>query len=55
MKQYKIALLIGSLRKDSFNKQLADGLVKLPPVELFAHGPADPAVQVPLDLASNMS
>lgn len=31
MKQYNIALFIGSLRKDSFNKQLADGLTKLAP------------------------
>lgn len=31
MKQYKIALLVGSLRQDSFNQQLADGLIKLAP------------------------
>ena len=42
MKQYKIALLIGSLRKDSFNKQLADGLVKLAPEEFtFKHSRID--------------
>ncbi len=31
MHQYHIALIIGSLRKDSFNKKLAEGLVKLAP------------------------
>lgn len=31
MKQYKIALLIGSLRQDAFNKKLAAGLIKLAP------------------------
>lgn len=29
----------------------ATALVRLPPVELFAHGPADPALQVPPELA----
>ena len=33
MKQYNIAVLIGSLRKDSFNKKLAEGLSKLAPAE----------------------
>lgn len=33
MKQYKIALVIGSLRQDAFNKQLANGLIKLAPAE----------------------
>lgn len=31
MQQYHIALIIGSLRRDSFNKKLAEGLVKLAP------------------------
>lgn len=31
MQQYHIAVVIGSLRKDSFNKQLAEGLMKLAP------------------------
>ena len=31
MSQYKIALVVGSLRKDSFNRKLADALVKLAP------------------------
>jgi len=33
MSQYTIAVLIGSLRKDSFNKQLAHALAKLAPQE----------------------
>lgn len=33
MSQYQIAVLIGSLRKDSFNRQLANVLVKLAPAE----------------------
>lgn len=33
MKKYKIALVIGSLRKNSFNRQLADALVRLAPAE----------------------
>lgn len=33
MKQYRIALIIGSLRKDSLNKQLAQALIKLAPPE----------------------
>jgi chromate reductase, NAD(P)H dehydrogenase (quinone) len=33
MSRYQIALIVGSLRKDSFNKNLADALVKLAPPE----------------------
>lgn len=33
MQQYHIAVIIGSLRKDSFNKKLAEGLMKLAPPE----------------------
>jgi chromate reductase, NAD(P)H dehydrogenase (quinone) len=33
MSQYTIAVLVGSLRKDSFNKQLAAALTKLAPPE----------------------
>ena len=33
MSQYKIAVFIGSLRKDSFNRQLANAIVKLAPPE----------------------
>jgi len=31
MNQYQIAVIVGSLRKDSFNRQLANALVKLAP------------------------
>src|SRR5690554_231590 len=31
MSTYRIAVLVGSLRKDSFNRQLAEGLVQLAP------------------------
>jgi len=31
MRQYTIAVVVGSLRKDSFNRQLANALVKLAP------------------------
>src|SRR5688572_2703050 len=31
MSQYTIAVLVGSLRRESFNRQLADALVKLAP------------------------
>lgn len=34
MSQYQIALVIGSLRRDSFNRKLAEGLVALAPPEL---------------------
>jgi chromate reductase len=33
MSQYEIAVVIGSLRKDSFNRQLANAVVKLAPSE----------------------
>jgi chromate reductase len=33
MSQYKIAVIIGSLRKESLNRRLADALVKLAPPE----------------------
>lgn len=33
MSQYSIAVLVGSLRRESFNKQLASALVKLAPPE----------------------
>ncbi|MBX3621643.1 MAG: NAD(P)H-dependent oxidoreductase [Rhizobacter sp.] len=34
MNTYKIAVVVGSLRKESFNRRLADGLVKLAPASL---------------------
>jgi chromate reductase len=38
MTQYDIAVVVGSLRKDSFNRKLADGIVKLAPKEFsFTH------------------
>jgi chromate reductase len=38
MSQYPIALLVGSLRRNSFNRQLAEALVSLAPPELsFRH------------------
>lgn len=38
MSQYPIALLVGSLRRNSFNRQLADALAALAPQELsFQH------------------
>lgn len=33
MSQYQIAVVIGSLRKDSFNRQLANAIAKLAPAE----------------------
>ncbi|MGH9668074.1 MAG: NAD(P)H-dependent oxidoreductase, partial [Bryobacteraceae bacterium] len=33
MAQYQIAVVVGSLRRDSFNRQLANALVKLAPPE----------------------
>jgi chromate reductase, NAD(P)H dehydrogenase (quinone) len=33
MSQYQIALIVGSLRKDSLNRKLADALIKLAPPE----------------------
>ena len=34
MGQYQIAVIVGSLRKDSFNRKLANAIVKLAPPEL---------------------
>jgi chromate reductase len=33
MSQYQIAVIVGSLRKDSFNRKLASAIVKLAPLE----------------------
>ena len=33
MAQFQIAVVVGSLRRDSFNRKLADGLIKLAPAE----------------------
>jgi chromate reductase len=33
MSQYQIAVIVGSLRKDSFNRKLADAIAKLAPAE----------------------
>jgi chromate reductase len=33
MNQYKIAVIIGSLRKESFNRKLANAIIKLAPLE----------------------
>jgi chromate reductase len=35
MSQYKVAVIIGSLRKDSFNRKLANAIVKLAPPEFM--------------------
>ena len=38
MAQFQIAVIVGSLRRDSFNRRLANGLIKLAPPEFaFAH------------------
>jgi chromate reductase len=38
MAQFQIAVVVGSLRRDSFNRKLADGLIKLAPAEFsFKH------------------
>jgi chromate reductase len=37
MSRYQIAFIVGSLRKDSFNKQLADALLKLAPPEFSSN------------------
>jgi hypothetical protein len=37
MSQYKIGVVVGSLRKDSFNRKLATGLVKLGPADFTFH------------------
>ena len=34
MNKYQIAVIVGSLRKDSFNRKLADAIVKLAPPEI---------------------
>jgi chromate reductase len=34
MSQYEIAVVVGSLRRDSFNRQLANGVIALAPPEL---------------------
>ena len=42
MSQYKIAMIVGSLRKDSFNRKLADAIAKLAPAEFsFTSVPID--------------
>jgi chromate reductase len=33
MKEYQIAVIVGSLRKDSFNQKLANAIIKLAPAE----------------------
>jgi chromate reductase len=37
MHEYKIAVIIGSLRRDSFNRKLAGGLMKLGPADFSFH------------------
>ncbi|MBF6024623.1 NADPH-dependent FMN reductase [Lysobacter niastensis] len=37
MSQFRIALIVGSLRRESFNKKLADGLVRLAPRDFTFH------------------
>lgn len=38
MTQHKVAVLVGSLRKDSFNRQMANALIKLAPSDFsFTH------------------
>ena len=37
MNQYQIAVVVGSLRRDSYNRQLANALVKLAPAEFSFH------------------
>ena len=34
MSQYQIAVIVGSLRKESFNRQLAHALIKLAPAQM---------------------
>jgi chromate reductase, NAD(P)H dehydrogenase (quinone) len=34
MSQYAIAVAVGSLRRESFNRKLANGVIKLAPSEL---------------------
>ena len=35
MSQYEIAVIVGSLRRDSFNRQLATAMAKLAPPEFM--------------------
>jgi chromate reductase, NAD(P)H dehydrogenase (quinone) len=37
MSEYKIAVIVGSLRRDSFNRKLAEGLKKLAPADFSFH------------------
>lgn len=37
MSQYKIAVIVGSLRKESFNRKLADAIAKLMPAQFSLH------------------
>lgn len=37
MKQYRIAVIVGSLRKESFNRQLAGAIAKLAPPDFSFH------------------
>ena len=37
MSEYKIAVIVGSLRRDSFNRKLAGGLMKLGPPDFSFH------------------
>ena len=37
MTQYRIALIVGSLRRESFNRKLAEGLVRLAPKDFGFH------------------
>jgi chromate reductase len=37
MSQYNIAVLVGSLRKDSLNRRMADALIRLAPAEFTFH------------------
>ena len=37
MSHYKIGVVVGSLRKDSFNRKLATGLIKLGPADFTFH------------------
>jgi chromate reductase, NAD(P)H dehydrogenase (quinone) len=37
MKSYRIAVVVGSLRKDSFNRKMANAIVKLAPTDFTFH------------------
>ena len=39
MSEYKIAVIVGSLRRDSFNRKLAGGLMKLGPPDFSKQKP----------------